>query len=41
MGIGQRLTEMAKYVDYISPMVYPSTFSAGDLGFTPAGRPSL
>ncbi len=33
MGLGQRLPEMAKYVDYISPMVYPSTFQAGALGF--------
>jgi hypothetical protein len=40
MSIGQRLTELAKYVDYISPMIYPSTFSRGDLGYAiPAANP--
>jgi hypothetical protein len=40
MSIGQRLTELAKYVDYISPMVYPSTFDPGDLGYKmPAANP--
>lgn len=40
LGIGQRLTEMAKYVDYISPMVYPSTFEAGGLDYDrPAAHP--
>jgi hypothetical protein len=29
LGIGQNLALMAPYVDYISPMVYPSTYSAG------------
>jgi hypothetical protein len=29
LGIGQDLTRLAPYVDYISPMVYPSTFNAG------------
>ena len=29
MGIGQRIENIAKYVDYISPMVYPSTYSDG------------
>jgi len=29
MGIGQHLETIAAYVDYISPMVYPSTFSDG------------
>ncbi|MBQ3835259.1 MAG: hypothetical protein II816_07085, partial [Elusimicrobia bacterium] len=27
MGIGQRLVEMAKYVDYVSPMIYPSHYN--------------
>jgi hypothetical protein len=39
-GIGQRLPELAKYVDYISPMVYPSTFGAGALDYAqPAAHP--
>ncbi len=29
MGIGQHLPSLADHVDYICPMVYPSTFSAG------------
>jgi hypothetical protein len=29
LGIGQHLETMATYVDYISPMVYPSTFDGG------------
>ncbi|MDA8217249.1 MAG: carboxypeptidase regulatory-like domain-containing protein, partial [Dehalococcoidales bacterium] len=29
MGIGQNIEQIAKYVDYISPMVYPSTYSDG------------
>ncbi|HEY0581802.1 MAG TPA: putative glycoside hydrolase, partial [Chloroflexota bacterium] len=28
-GIGQHLTILADHIDYYSPMVYPSTFSAG------------
>jgi hypothetical protein len=40
LGIGQRLNEMAKYVDYISPMVYPSTFEATALDYArPAAYP--
>ncbi len=40
LGIGQRLNEMAKYVDYISPMVYPSTFEASALDYAqPAAHP--
>ncbi len=31
-GIGQRFTDFAKVVDYISPMAYPSHFTAGPLG---------
>jgi hypothetical protein len=33
MLIGQRMENMAKYVDYICPMVYPSTWEVGALGF--------
>lgn len=29
MGIGQHLETLAQYVDYVSPMVYPSTFGGG------------
>lgn len=29
MGIGQDLVAIAPHVDYLSPMVYPSTYSAG------------
>jgi len=32
-GIGQNLKEMAKYVDFISPMLYPSGFHMGIPGF--------
>ncbi len=32
MGIGQRLVEMAKYVDYVSPMIYPSHYNNGEYG---------
>ncbi len=31
MGIGQRIQDIAPYMDYISPMVYPSTFAPGNL----------
>ncbi len=31
--IGQNLQIMGKYTDYVSPMVYPSHYSPGDLGF--------
>ena len=33
MGIGQRLTDIAPNVDYVCPMLYPSTFGEGNLGF--------
>ncbi len=29
MGIGQHIETLAQYVDYVSPMVYPSTFAGG------------
>jgi len=32
LAIGQRMENMAKYVDYICPMVYPSTWEPGALG---------
>lgn len=32
MGIGQRVIDIAPYVDYISPMLYPDTFRGIDLG---------
>ena len=34
MLIGQTLEELAKHVDYISPMVYPSHYYAGSYGLT-------
>lgn len=40
MGIGQKIESMAKYVDYLSPMLYPSGFSKGSFGFEyPAEHP--
>ncbi|PKM82740.1 MAG: hypothetical protein CVU89_04365 [Firmicutes bacterium HGW-Firmicutes-14] len=33
MGIGQRPEQLAPYIDYISPMVYPSHYSKGNYGF--------
>lgn len=32
MGIGQRVDDIAPFVDYVCPMVYPSTFAPGTLG---------
>ena len=32
-GIGQSLEGVAQYLDYVSPMVYPSGWSAGSLGY--------
>ncbi|MDR2192373.1 MAG: putative glycoside hydrolase [Endomicrobium sp.] len=29
MGIGQKIVEMSEYVDYVSPMVYPSHYNKG------------
>jgi hypothetical protein len=34
MGIGQRLKDVAPYVDYLSLMLYPSTFASGSAGFS-------
>ena len=33
MGIGQRVIDIAPYVDYVSPMLYPATFISGNLGY--------
>lgn len=32
MGIGQKIMKMMKYVDYISPMIYPSHYNNGEYG---------
>lgn len=32
MNIGQRVKDIAPYVDYLAPMIYPSTFIPGNLG---------
>lgn len=32
MNIGQRVIDIAPSVDFLSPMIYPSTFAAGNLG---------
>jgi hypothetical protein len=32
MGIGQRVQDIAPYVDYLCPMLYPATFESGNLG---------
>jgi len=40
MRIGQRLKDLAPHVDYICPMVYPSTFIPGNLGLmSPSDSP--
>jgi hypothetical protein len=40
MGIGQRVMDVAPLVDYLCPMVYPSTFRASNLGYTnPSAHP--
>ena len=33
MGIGQRVIDIAPYMDYVSPMLYPATFVGGNLGY--------
>ena len=33
MHIGQRVIDVAPQVDYLAPMVYPSTFGPGNLGY--------
>jgi hypothetical protein len=32
MGIGQKIAEMTEWVDYVSPMVYPSHYRKGNYG---------
>ncbi len=40
MGIGQQMENIAPYVDYLCPMVYPSTFAPGSMKFkNPALHP--
>jgi len=38
MGIGQRVDDIAPYMDYLSPMLYPSTFIPGNLGLAEPWR---
>ena len=38
LGIGQRLIDVAPWVDYISPMVYPSMYQPGHLGLADPWR---
>jgi hypothetical protein len=33
MNIGQRVIDIAPHVDYLAPMLYPSTFVPGNLGY--------
>jgi hypothetical protein len=37
LNIGQRIEDVADYVDYICPMIYPSHFPAGHLGLKSPG----
>jgi hypothetical protein len=40
MSIGQRVMDIAPHVDYLCPMVYPSTFRPGNLGYAdPSAHP--
>ena len=40
MRIGQRIIDVAPQVDYLAPMVYPSTFGPGNLGYdNPSDEP--
>jgi hypothetical protein len=40
LNIGQRIEDIAPYVDYVCPMLYPSHFPRGYLGFrNPANEP--
>lgn len=42
MNIGQRIQDVADYVDYVCPMVYPSHYPRGHLGLkNPAEHPYL
>lgn len=35
LGIGQKLEDMARFLDVVSPMLYPSTFGSGIPGYRP------
>ena len=40
MGIGQRVDDIAPLVDYLCPMIYPSTYISGNFGFAePSDHP--
>ncbi len=40
LGIGQRVTDLLSQFDFLSPMIYPSHYSAGNFGFrNPASYP--
>lgn len=40
MNIGQRVIDIAPHIDYLAPMVYPSTFIPGNLGYDdPSAEP--
>lgn len=40
MGIGQNVQEMAKHLDYLSPMAYPSHYNPGEYGIkSPVNNP--
>ncbi|MDT8338252.1 MAG: putative glycoside hydrolase [Sulfurimonas sp.] len=42
MGIGQMIEPLAKYADYLSPMLYPSGFSKGSFGLeNPSEHPHM
>lgn len=42
LGIGQRLALVIPYVDFVSPMVYPSHYPSGHLGLAnPAASPGI
>ncbi|HEX4048363.1 MAG TPA: putative glycoside hydrolase [Elusimicrobiota bacterium] len=38
MGIGQKLSQMADLVDYVSPMMYPSHYAKGEYGLKNPNR---
>ena len=38
MGIGQRVADIAAYADFVCPMLYPTTFTRGNLGYEVPGN---
>lgn len=38
MGIGQKITPMTEWMDYVSPMVYPSHYAKGEYGIPDPNR---